>query len=163
MNVKCSQCGKEFPQPEKQSKSGNYFCSRTCGSKHTNANKTTGNHRSFLERWLANKLRDFYPQLEFHYNRTDAIRKELDIYIPKLKLAFELNGVFHYQPVYGTLKFANIQRHDAMKHRLCQNQGIELHCINTSSQHDFNEKSSMPFLIEISKIIDAKVQSQFLP
>jgi len=46
-----------------------------------------------------------YPDLVIHFNKKDAINSELDIYIPSLKLAFELNGIFHYEPIFGKENF----------------------------------------------------------
>ena len=51
---------------------------------------------------------------------------ELDFYIPKLKLAIELNGITHYKPVYGKEKFERQQRNDALKRELCKEKGITL-------------------------------------
>ena len=74
-----------------------------------------------------------YPNLEIHYNRKDAINSELDIYIPELELAFELNGIFHYEPIYGAEKLQQIQNNDDRKFQACLEKGISLCIIDTSS------------------------------
>ena len=38
----------------------------------------------------------------------EAINSELDVYVPSLNLAFELNGIFHYEPIYGEKKLNQI-------------------------------------------------------
>jgi len=104
ITVKCTQCGKDFikaPKEIKKSKSGNHFCCTSCAAKWSNAHKTKGNRRSKLEKWIETQLPLLFPNIVFEYNKTSAINAELDIYIPSLKLAFELNGIFHYEPIFG--------------------------------------------------------------
>ncbi len=45
---------------------------------------------SKLEKWLALQLVTLYPNLDFHFNDKMTIKSELDIYLPSLKLAFEI-------------------------------------------------------------------------
>ena len=97
-----------------------------------------------------------YPSLEFHFNRKDAINAELDIYIPSIKLAFELNGIFHYEPIYGPKKLAQIQNNDQRKYQTCIEHGIELCLIDVSTFKHFKEKGAMMFLAVIRNIIDQK-------
>jgi len=89
-------------------KTNNHFCSRSCAATYNNTHKNTGTKISKLEIWLQTKLTEQYPNLEIHYNRKDTINSELDIYIPSLKLAFELNGIFHYEPIYAEDKLNQI-------------------------------------------------------
>jgi hypothetical protein len=121
-----------------------------------NSHKITGTRRSKLERWLEQKLTQNYPQLEIHYNKTDVINAELDIYIPVLKLAFELNGIFHYEPIFSEEKLQRIRNNDDRKFQACLEHGIELCVINTSSQKYFKEKTGIKFLDIICNIIDMK-------
>jgi hypothetical protein len=108
--------------------------------------------------WLEEQLTLCYPSLDFHFNRKDAINAELDIYIPSLKLAFELNGLFHYEPIFGADKLAQIQNNDERKYQACIEHGIELCLIDVSSFKNFKEKGAMTFLIGIKSIIDQKLQ-----
>jgi len=102
IEVVCTTCNKNFlKQPCNIVKDKHNFCSRSCAGIYNNAHKTKGTSRSKLEKWIEEQLTLLYPSLEVHYNKTDAINGELDIYIPSLKLAFELNGIFHYEPIYG--------------------------------------------------------------
>ena len=82
----------------------------------------------------------------------------MDIYIPSLKLAFELNGIFHYEPIYGEDKLAANINNDKRKVIACYEQGIELCIIDTSHQKRFTDKSSQPFLDIITNIINQRLQ-----
>ena len=97
LSEKCANCGKIFKpttKKDKRCKSINRFCCHSCAAKYNNKHKTTGNRRSKLERWLEEKLSILYPNLEIKYCDKTAINSELDIYIPSLKLAFELTDPY---------------------------------------------------------------------
>lgn len=157
--VFCLQCNYEFEKLSNQVKrSPNHFCSRSCAGTYNNTHKIKGNRRSKLENWLEQQLLIQYPDLEIHFNKKDAINSELDIYIPSLKLAFELNGIFHYEPIYGHDKLSSIQNNDNRKFQACLEQGIELVIIDTSGQKYFKEKSSQKFFEIITRIINSKLE-----
>jgi hypothetical protein len=122
----------------KRQKKPNSFCSSSCAATYNNLHKITGNRRSKLEIWLEEKLPNLYPDLLFEFNNKQAINSELDIYIPSLKLAFELNGIYHYEPIHGADKFEQIQNNDHRKFQACLEQKIEL-CIIDSSGLKYNK------------------------
>jgi hypothetical protein len=158
----CPICGKEFervPFEIKKSKSGLSFCSRSCGGKYNSVHKMTGTRVSKLEVWLQQKLPEIYPDLEFHFNRKDAIVSELDIYIPSLKLAFELNGIFHYEPIHGSEKLTQIQNNDQRKFAACLENGISLCIIDSSSLKYFKEQNVIKYLNIITNIINNSINS----
>jgi len=145
----CGNCGKPTNKTlsqYKKSKSGNIFCSHSCAAIYNNTHKKHGTRKSKLEVWLETRLTKAYPDLEIHFNRKDAINSELDIYFPSLKLAFELNGIFHYEPIFGEDKFNRIQNNDNHKFQACLEKGIGLCIIDTSQQKYFKEKSSQKYL-----------------
>ena len=159
IKCKCSQCNKSIfkvPSAISKSKSGNHFCSKSCAAIYNNTHKKHGTRRSKLEIWLEKQLPKKYPKLEFHFNRKDTINSELDIYIPKLKLAFELNGIFHYEPIYGTKKLAQIQNNDNRKFQACHEKKIELCIIDVSSLNYFKEDKAQKYLKIICDIINHK-------
>jgi len=156
--VSCKQCHKTFKKLPCDIKATKHnFCSRSCAAKYNNAHKTKGTRVSKLEVWLSKQLPSLYPNLEFHFNRKDAINGELDIFIPSLKLAFELNGVFHFIPVFGQDKLAKMQNNDFRKVQACLEHNIELCIIDVSTQKYFKEQTSMKFLAIIQNIINAKL------
>lgn len=156
IKIKCSNCNKvtkKLPNQIKKSKSGNIFCSRSCSVTYNNKNKTKGSRRSKLETWIEKEVTRLYPNLIIDYNKKDVIGSELDIYIPSLKLAFELNGIFHYEPIYGEEKLNQIKYNDNSKLEKCQKLGISLCVIDTSQQKHFKEKNSQKYLGIITQII----------
>jgi len=156
--VFCKQCKKSFKKlPCEIKRSKHHFCSSSCSAKWSNSHKTKGTRVSKLERWIQEQLPLLYPSIEFHFNRTDAINAELDIFIPSLRLAFELNGIFHYEPIYGPEKLASMQTNDARKSQACFERGVELCIIDTSHQKYFKEQSSTKFLSIIKNIINSKL------
>lgn len=154
----CNQCKNQFHRKTSQLKrSTNNFCSRSCAATYNNTHKTHGTRRSKLEVWLAQQLPSLYPLLEFHFNHKDAINAELDIYIPSLKLAFELNGLFHYEPIFGPEKLAQIQTNDERKFQACLEKGIELCLIDVSSFSYFKVEGAQKYLNGMQEIIDKKI------
>lgn len=153
----CPICNNEFrraPYGLKESKSGKFFCSRSCAVTYNNTHKTKGIRVSKLELWLQQKLLEIYPELKFHFNRKDAINSELDIYIPSLKLAFELNGIFHYEPIFGEDKLNQIQNNDNRKFAACSENNISLCVINISMLKNFKEQKAIIYLNIVKEIID---------
>ncbi len=162
VNVTCRQCGVEFKKRACDFKrSPNHYCSRRCSVTYSNLHKTHGIRRSKLEAWLEQQLRGLYPSLEIICNQKTVINSELDIYIPSLKLAFELNGIFHYEPIYGPEKLAQIQNNDGRKFQACLEQGIELCIIDSSKQAYFSVTNSQHFLGIITKLINEKILTVF--
>lgn len=82
----------------------------------------------------------------------------LDIYIPSLKLAFELNGIFHYKPIFGNDKLTKTQNNDNKKLQACLEQNIELCVIDVSSQKYFKQNTSQKYLDIIIDIIKQKIR-----
>lgn len=154
----CFNCGKPvFRQPCEinhiKNKHNRAFCNQSCSAIYNNAHKSHGTTVSKLELWLQSQLSILYPELEILYNDKTTINSELDIYIPSLKLAFELNGIFHYEPIYGQETLDRIQNNDDRKFQACIERGIKLCIIDSSGQKRFTEKSSIPFLSIITNII----------
>lgn len=158
ISKKCNNCQVNIERiPSTNSKHN--FCSQSCFAIFNNKHKTHGTRRSKLEKWLEEQLTILYPELEFLFNRKDSIGSELDIYIPSLKLAFELNGIFHYEPIYGKTKLNQVQNNDISKSKLCHEQKIDLCVIDTTSQKYFKPKSSKVFLDIITTIINERLIS----
>ena len=105
--------------------------------------------------WDEKKLISLYPTLKIDFNKKNAINSELDIYIPSLKLAFELNGIYHYEPIHGSNKLNQTQNNDQRKFQACYEHGISLCIIDTSKQKYFKENTSQEFLNIIVDIIDS--------
>ena len=141
----------------KKSKSGKAFCTKSCSAIYNNNHKSKGTTRSKLEFWIESQLKLHYPNLLVEYNRSNMIDAELDIYIPSLNLAFELNGIFHYEPIFGEKKLNSTKNNDKRKFQACLEKNIELCIIDTSTQKYFKENTSNIYLDIILKITDNKL------
>jgi len=148
----CKNCKIEFFAEKINSN----FCSNSCKSKllklHSYAHKRGGLSRSKIEKYVENSLRKDFPYINFSFNGDDIIGSELDIFIAELKMAFELNGIFHYEPIYGENTLNRIQNNDKQKFISCYNKGIELIIINLGDQN-FSKKYANKIYEEIYNII----------
>lgn len=154
--VKCGRCGIQIRRKNNDIKRfKNVFCSQSCAASYHNAHKEFGTRRSKLEKWIEGQLIKQYPNLEIHYNKTDTINAELDIYIPSLKLAFELNGIFHYEPVFGEDKLNKIKNNDQRKFQACAEKGISLCIIDTHNTRYLKIERDKRFLDIITETIFA--------
>lgn len=157
----CTLCGKEFTRTpssltNKKLKSNRTFCSSSCAATYNNTHKKHGIRRSKLEKWIEKELTKKYPNLDIKYNNLNAVKLELDIYIPSLKLAFEVNGIFHYKPIYGQQKLAKIQNNDSEKAKRCKDKNIDLTIIDISDLRHFKAKEAKKYL----DIIIDKIESE---
>lgn len=156
-SISCKNCNKEFFKIVSQIKRvANSFCCSSCAATYNNTHKTQGYRRSKFEIYLEQILPPKYPNLEFHFNRKDAINSELDIYIPTISLAFELNGIFHYEPIYGQDKLKQIQNNDNRKFQACLEKNIELCIIDISTMEYFKPDKCKKYLDIIINIIEQK-------
>ncbi len=160
VKVNCLQCNRSFLKRANQlKKTPNSFCNRSCAATYNNTHKTHGTRRSKLEAYLEEQLTDKYQGIEFDFNKKEAINSELDIYIPSLRLAFELNGIYHYEPIHGDKKLSQIQNNDSRKFQACLERGIELCIIDTSSLSYFKPANAKKYLDIVCTVIDLKLSN----
>lgn len=160
IKLSCAYCANEIfktPSELKKSKTGNYFCSKSCTTTYNNKHKISGTTRSKLEIWLEEQLTLLYPNLPIDFNKKDAIGSELDIYIPSLNLAFELNGIFHYEPIFGIDKLDKTKLNDISKSKACIDAKIDLCIIDTSTQKYVKPSTSQKYLDIINNIIKERL------
>lgn len=60
---------------------------------------------------------------------------ELDVYLPELSLAIEVNGPTHYQPIYGEESLKATINRDKLKAAECKSLGITLIVLDISERH----------------------------
>ena len=130
----CAQCQKlirKIPAQIRQTKH-NVFCSKSCAALYNNKHKHRGTRRSKLEVFIEKRLRLEFSRIELQCNTHHVIDMELDFYFPELRLAMELNGIFHYKPIYRQEKLRRVQELDRQKLRRCLKAGIRLFVIDIS-------------------------------
>lgn len=159
LEVVCDNCDIKFMKYDKEiRRSLNNFCCQSCAATYSNTHKSKGNRRSKLEVWLEEQLTILYPNLNILYSDKTTINSELDIYIPSLNLAIELNGIFHYEPIFGEDKLSKIQNNDGRKFQACIENGIELCIIDTSNQKYFKISTSQKYLDIITHLVNSKLE-----
>jgi hypothetical protein len=139
------------------------FCSRSCSATYNNKHKTHGTRRSKLEVYIEEKLIEEYPNIQFAFNKKDVIESELDIFIPQLNIAFEINGIYHYKNIHGVTLLQRIQNNDLLKQKACKEKNITLYSIDTSALSTFNEKAAVPFFNTIKDIINKFNRTRQIP
>ena len=87
------------------------------------------------ETMLFHIVEEIYPDVEIirHHRPNWLEGLELDIYIPSIKLAFEYQGLQHFQAVehWGGKEKLEVQKeHDSRKKRICKEKGVRLICVN---------------------------------
>jgi hypothetical protein len=87
-----------------------------------------------LEAFVEHQLRVEFPHPTVRCNDHDLINVELDFYLPELRLAIELNGIVHYQPIYGEKKLRRVQEIDREKLARCWSIGVELFVVDVSER-----------------------------
>ena len=150
----CAWCDKKVKRllnQAKKSKTGNIFCNESCAASYNNRNKSTGTRSSKLEQWIAKELPKVFPNEKIIFNGKEAIGSELDIYFPERKIGVEINGIFHYEPIYGEEKLKKIQQNDKEKREKCRQRQIDLIEVDTRDQKYFTQKTSKKFLDKIVK------------
>jgi hypothetical protein len=152
--VSCKQCGKSFSKHLSQIKStNNNFCTKSCAATYNNKHKEYGTRRSKQEKYIEDRIALAYPALNCHYNRKDTIDSELDFYFPDLKLAIQINGITHYEPIYGQIKLASIQKLDQEKRDKCEQMGIKMFEMNCSKDSYINQKLLHKRWLEFEQIL----------
>lgn len=156
----CGFCNKEIERLKSRFKrvKHSFFCCLSCASKWAQANKCSGSNRSKMEQWIEENLTISFPELEIEYNNKNVCGTyELDVYIPSLKLAFELNGILHYEDIFGGLQVK--KENDAKKLQICKEKGIDLTVYDTRSAKRFERNISLgiPFLNDITNRIKEKM------
>ena len=138
--IKCLQCGKHRIRSNAEiAKHKRSFCSQSCAATYNNSHKKHGYRRSKLEIWLENRLTKKYKKGSIMFNPIDIIGYEIDILFVKYHIGFEINGIFHYKPIYGKQKLRAIKRNDRRKRLAAKKKGIKIITINVSKMKRFTE------------------------
>lgn len=140
LDVPCTNCSKIIQRKLKTVEKQKYFyCNKKCQA--TYANKTYnragrfGKNRSKAEDDLALIISTEFPDLKIVKNDRSTISGglELDLWIPSLKIAIELNGPCHYIPLFGEEELEKTLFKDSFKKSECQKLSIHFFIINIMS------------------------------
>jgi len=163
VQMPCSNCGRMVARKRRslyKNKSERIFCNNVCAATYNNLHKAFGCRRSKLEIWMEEQLQVRYPTLKILFNSKRVINAELDIYFPDLKLAFEINGIFHYKPIYGAKVLAATQLNDHKKRVGCVKMKIKLYVIDVSTMKQFRPSRGQPVLDKLVSIINKRLLSK---
>lgn len=130
--VECQRCGARFHKTAGDIlRRPNHFCNHSCAASYNNR-KREYRPRSRAEDFLEGILTRAGHYVEC--NRRDILPSglEIDIFVPRIELAVELNGPVHYKPIYGADRLMQARRNDAIKHKEAVAAGLDFHTINVS-------------------------------
>ena len=148
----CPVCGKILMITLKSFKEKKY-CSGTCRNKINN--KIIRGVRSKAEKYLENQLSNIFPDLKIKYNdRTLLDGKELDVYIPKINLAVEWNGIFHFKKMRDNHSLSKIKQNDLIKLNECKKLQIDLYVVKdlTSNNRFIKEETDKIIILIKNKL-----------
>lgn len=149
----CGQCGSTVIRriaEVRKSKSNRFFCSPVCSAKYNNYRRTIKSglsSRSRAEDYVIELIKFSFPNLETVPNARLPFTNymELDVWLPTINMAIELNGPMHYFPIHGDEKLAKIQNADFQKQLMLHNSGVRYFIVDISTLRSTNKKS-MEFL-----------------
>ena len=159
IEVECKNCSKFFKKlPRVIKKHPNNFCSSSCSASYNNRHKTFGIRRSKMEILLEELIIEKFSNLNYSINNKNIIQSELDFYFPDLKFAIELNGIFHYKPIYGEEKLEQIKNNDKQKIIKCREHGIELCVIDISEVKYLNTSMKEKYKLIFTEILQGALR-----
>ncbi len=156
IEVQCLNCNELFKKKESKIKTQpRHCCSIQCFRMLAKYKKNWGSNRSKLEIYVEKRLTEELA-LNISYNDT-SIGYELDIYLPEMSFAIELNGVFHYKAIYGEEALLKRQEIDRLKAEECVKRNIKLIVINVSEDKN-NKRTFEKRYNEIKNLILSRVE-----
>lgn len=136
IEIACENCKKLVIKQKSWLKKNKYnFCSRSCSATYQNTHSTLRNIRkSKAETYLSELIRRDFEHLEVRENVRDILPSgfELDLYLPLLNLAIELNGPLHFFPIHGQSKLDSTRDKDIKKQVEAQTIGCNLIVLDIS-------------------------------
>jgi len=148
----CAYCGKIIDiTGKKRNKTGRYYCDGICRNRHLNkigeiGGLNQGLNTSKWEKDFQELLTKYH--IKFEANKRDLLPSglEVDIWLPELNTAIELNGIWHYsdRPYNGNIKkFNDRLLKDELKKKEAKQLGLNYYIFE-----DRNIKDTNKFFIE---------------
>ncbi len=162
VEVECLICNKKFLKLfHRIAKRPRHCCSPECAVILVKSQKDWGGNRSKLEIYVEENLKKEF-NLNFLFNET-TIGYELDIHIPEINYAIEINGITHYEPIYGENILKRRVEIDKQKLEECNNKNIKLDIVNVSRDRNYPNILRKRYL-EIKNLITERLNSiEFCP
>jgi ribosomal protein L33 len=155
VTLKCDECGQEFTRVMKDYRknqlrnAAKLYCNKHCAMIALNKSPRSSRPTSSHEVIMSQIIKDNYDNNICIFNNVRDVfpdNLEIDIWIPSVCLAIELNGVCHFYPIYGEDRLKKTQSNDYKKSMLAQKMNINLLTIDTSSLKSKSKQQVLNFL-----------------
>ena len=118
-----------------------------------NAIRESSKAGSKLEKFLLSGLIDNNIDTKFHYEQTLVnTRLQIDLYIPSINLAIEVDGPSHFDPVWGQETLQKTKTYDDKKQGLIIGKGMKL--VRIRQKMDFSMSRSRLILDKLLFLVD---------
>jgi very-short-patch-repair endonuclease len=117
--------------------------------------RTTSKTGSKLEHYLLKCLINDNYKVEFHKEQILSNTKlQLDLFLPTMNIAIEIDGPSHFLPVWGEESLAKNQKYDRKKSGLIIGKGLKL--IRIKQIHDFSNARAHQVYVSLKLLLDNK-------
>ena len=114
---------------------------------------------SKLEHFLLEQLVNDGYKVDFHKEQILSNTKlQIDLFLPKINIAIEVDGPSHFLPVWGADTLAKNQKYDQKKTGLILGKGLKL--IRIKQTHDFSKSRGLMLYKKLVSAIDKLNQNQ---
>lgn len=125
----------------------------------TDAVRVASKVGSKLEKFLLNQLLKDGHVVDFHKEQTLVNTKlQIDLFLPKLDIAIEVDGPSHFEPVWGEDSLAKNKTYDKKKEGLIIGRGWNL--IRIKQTKDFSPARGLYYYNLLKQAIDSIIQNK---